>query len=143
MPQTAGPSETPAPTEEQFAGWVDAWSASPDRHGDLTALLREDDAVYSQRSGAAIVRMRGWLLIGLARLGVSDADLPFVLEELESGIHPYLVAAAARALRSYCEPAADFVPFVLRALANIRSSDEPISFDAYGEYAVAESSTTA
>jgi protein SCO1 len=66
-----------------------------------------------------------------------------VLEELESGFDPYLVAAAARALRSYRRPVADFLPFLMRAFANIRFSDEPLSFEAYGEYAVARSSSTA
>ena len=54
----------------------------------------------TERGAAAIVRMRGWVLLAMARAGVSDAALVFVLEELDTGIDPYLVAAAARALRS-------------------------------------------
>src|SRR5262245_48478395 len=106
-------------TEEEFAGRVDEWSADSARHANLTELLREDSAVYSQRGGDAVVRMRGWVLVRLAQMGIDDADLPFVLEELESGLSPYLVAAAARALRSYREPISDFVPFLMRAFANI------------------------
>ena len=49
--------------------------------------------------------MRGWVLLAMARAGVSDDALIFVLEELDTGVDAYLVAAAARALRSY--PASD------------------------------------
>jgi len=132
-----------AVSEEEFAARVDEWSASADRHAALRDLLREEDAAYLQRSGAAVIRMRGWVLVGLTRLGLDEADLPFVIEELESGNDPYLVAASARALRTYREPLADFLPYLLRAFANLWGSDEPLSFEAYGEYAVARSETTA
>jgi hypothetical protein len=54
------------------------------------------------------VRMRGWVLIALARTGVTDAELLFVLEELDTELDAYLVAAAARALRTYARPCPDF-----------------------------------
>ena len=120
-----------ADTEEQFAELVDALVAAPDQ---LTDLLREDHVLYDQRGRAAIVRMRGWVLFALARAGVSDAALVFVLEELDAGIDAYVVTAAARALRSYPDPTAAFAPFVMRAITNIRYHDEPVSFDGYGEY---------
>ena len=90
----------------------------PIRRGasELIGLLREEHPHYDQRGAATIVRMRGWVLLALARAGVSDADLIFVLEELETGLDPYLVAAAARALRSYPSPNETFAPFVMRAL---------------------------
>ena len=126
----------------QFAALVDALAADPARRDELNALLREQHPHYDQRGAATIVRMRGWVLLALARAGVSDADLIFVLEELESGLDPYLVAAAARALRSYPSPNETFAPFVMRALTNIRYHDEPISFESYGEYAVAATGTS-
>jgi protein SCO1/2 len=86
--------------------------------------------------------MRGWTLHALAHAGVPDAALLFVLEELDTGIDPYLVAAAARALRSYPNPDASFAPFVMRAIANIRYRNEPVSFENYGEYAVSSTGTT-
>src|SRR5688500_15909162 len=75
----------------------------------LVELLREDHAVYAERGGAAIVRMRGWILLALAKVGVREGELRYVLEELDNGRDPYLVAAAARALRSYPTPAFEFV----------------------------------
>lgn len=133
---------TSAQSEEQFAALVDALTARPDQREQLTDLLRESHPIYDQRGTAATVRMRGWILLALARVGVSDAQLLFVLEELDTGADPYLVAAAARALRSYPNPAAALAPFVMRAINNIRYRDEPICFDTYGEYAVAATGTS-
>src|SRR5712671_1326274 len=131
-----------AQSEPQFAALVDALTADPGRSGQLTDLLRENHPIYDQRGAATIVRMRGWVLLALARAGVSDAALIFVLEELDTGIDVYLVAAAARALRSYQNPSENLAPFVMRALTNIRYRDEPICFDHYGEYAVSSTGTS-
>lgn len=131
-----------APSEPEFAALVDALAADPDRRGQLTELLREDHPLYDQRGTAATVRMRGWVLLALARTGVTDAALLFVLEELDTGTDPYLVAAAARALRSYPTPNAALAPFILRAIHNIRSFDEPVSFAGYGEYATSATGTS-
>ncbi|MGH8468076.1 MAG: SCO family protein [Gammaproteobacteria bacterium] len=133
---------TGAQSELQFAALVGALAAYPDRREQLTDLLREDHPLYEQRGTATIVRMRGWVLLALARAGVSDAALLFVLEELDTGADAYLVAAAARALRSYKRPAAALAPFVMRALTNIRYRDEPVSFENYGEYAVSSTGTS-
>ncbi|MCA1614888.1 MAG: SCO family protein [Acidobacteria bacterium] len=131
-----------AQTEPQFAALVDALAADPSRRGQLTELLREDHPLYDQRGTATTVRMRGWVLLALARVGVSDAALLFVFEELDTGTDAYLVAAAARALRSYPNPDAAFAPFLVRALANIRYHEEPVSFDSYGEYAASTAGTS-
>lgn len=133
---------TGAQPESQFAAMVDALAADPDGRARLTDLLRENHPVYDQRGAAARVRMRGWVLLGLARAGVSDDSLIFVLKELDAGTDGYLVAAAARALRSYPRPDAALAPFVMRALTNIRRHDVPVSFERYGEYAVASAETT-
>jgi protein SCO1 len=133
---------TGAQSEKQFAALVDELAACADRREQLTDLLRESHPLYDQRGTAATVRMRGWILLALARVGVSDAQLLYVLEELDTGADAYLVAAAARALRSYARPTAAFAPFVMRAINNIRYHDEPVSLDSYGEYAVRSTGTT-
>ena len=71
-----------------------------------------------------------------------DAALPFVLDELDTGIDPYLVAAAAYALRSSGQAMPAFAPFVMHALANIRYRDDPVSLDEYGGYAVGADATS-
>ena len=131
-----------AHSETQFAELVDALGADPDRREQLKDLLREDHPLYDQRGTATTIQMRGWVLLALARAGVSDAELIFVLEELDTGVDAYLVAAAARALRSYRHPTAALAPFVMRALTNIRYRDDPVSFENYGEYDVSSTGTT-
>lgn len=134
---------TGAQSELQFATLVDVLADDPDRREQLTDLLHEDHPLYDQRGTTTTVRMRGWVLLALARVGVSDAALLFVLEELDTGADAYLVAAAARALQSYPSPTAAFAPFVMRAITNIRYHDEPVSFENYGEYAVSSTGTSA
>src|SRR6266550_1913543 len=129
-------------SESQFAALVDALSADPDRREQLTDLLREDHPLYNQRGTPTIVRMRGWVLLALAQGAVSDAELIFLLEELDTRTDAYLVAAAARALRSYPTPNAALAPFLMRALTNIRYRDEPVCFENYGEYAVSATGTS-
>lgn len=129
-------------SEEQFAVLVDELVADPDRVGQLTELLREDHSFYDQHGAATVMRMRGWILLALARIEVPDAALPFVLEELDTGVDAYPVAAAACALRSYPKRDPAFAPFIVRAIFNIRYRDEPVSFQQYGGYAIGPSHTT-
>jgi protein SCO1/2 len=133
---------TGATSESQFAALVDALATDPGRREQLIELLREDHPLYNERGAAATVRMRGWVLLALARVGVSDAALLFVLEELDTGADAYLVAAAACALRSYPRPTEGFAPFVMRAITNIRYRDEPVAFEHYGAYAVSSPGTS-
>ena len=136
-------SATRAVSEDEFAGLVDSLAADPVGSAQLADLLREEHPVYDGRGTATVVRMRGWILLALARSALSDDALIFVLEELDTGIDAYLVAAAARALRSYAKPNETFAPFVARALNRIRYRDEPISFASYGEYATTSTGTSA
>ena len=130
-------------TEQQFASLVDELSLDPQRRAELIELLHEGNPVYDGRGSTTIVRMRGWVLLSLARAGLTDESLIFVLEELDTGVDAYLVAAAARALRSYPTPQASFAPFVMRAITHIRYRDEAVSFEGYGEYAVGSKGTSA
>src|SRR5262245_17188545 len=142
MRMTQDAAMTGARSEAQFAALVEELAADPGRRGRLTDLLHEDHRFYDQRGAAAIVRMRGWVLLALSRAGAPDDALIFALEELDTGVDAYLVAAAARALRSYPSPDAAFAPFVMRALTNMRYQDEPVSFEDYGEYAVSSAGTS-
>ena len=108
----------------------------------LLSLLREDHQLYDQRGAATVVRMRGWVMLTLARPTLPDAALPFLLEDLDTGVDPYLVAAAAFALRSYPTPNAAFAPFIVRAITNIRYLDDRVSLETYGAYAIGTNGTT-
>ena len=129
-------------SEQQFAGLVDELAAGTNGGAELTNLLREEHPIYQQRSTNAVLRMRGWVLLALARIGLPESGLPYVIEELETGIHGYLVAAAARALRSYPTPCDAWAPFVMIAINNIRYRDEPVSFDEYGAYSDSANDTS-
>jgi len=131
----------PERSEARFAETVNDLAARGDS-GGLLDLLRESHSWYAERGSAAIVRMRGWALLAFCKTGVPDDGLPFVLEDLDAGMDPYLIAAAARALRSYPAPAPDFAPFVLRALKTMAGRDEPVSFESFGDYAVVDAGTS-
>src|SRR5258705_1236203 len=130
-------------TEQQFASLVDELAADPHRREQLIELLREGHHVYDGRGSTTIVRMRGWILLSVAGAGLTDESLLFILEELDTGVDAYLVAAASRTLRSYPSPRACFAPFVMRAITQIRYRDEPLSLEHYGEYAVGSNGTNA
>jgi protein SCO1 len=124
---------TPDTAEEQVAALVDAVKQDPHRRDCLVALLREQLPLYTGRSTNATVRMRGYIIAAFEQVGLPASALPYVLEELESGRDAYLVAAAARALRGLDDHAGQgqVVPFLLKAIENIRYLDDAVSFDSY------------
>jgi protein SCO1 len=127
----------PQQTEEEFCSRVEQMSVS-----QLIDLLREDHEVYNQRGTTTIARMRGWVVLALARINLPEPALPFVIEELDTGIDAYLVAASAFALRSHPTPNPALAPFVVRAITSIRYRDERVSLETYGGYAIGTTGTT-
>ena len=81
-------------------------------------------------------------MLTLARTALPDAALPFLLEDLDTGVDAYLVGAAAAALRSYPTPTPALAPFVVRAITNIRYRDERLSFESYGAFAIGTKGTS-
>lgn len=120
-------------TEDAFPSIVATAVSSAHPRAALMELLREACPAYGGRGATAVSRMRGWVLLTLAQIGIDDDALPFVLEEFDAGHDPYLIAAAARAMRSYPRPTESLAPFVLRAINNVRFNDLPVSLDRYGE----------
>jgi protein SCO1 len=131
-----------AESVQQFEALVDGLASDPHGCQQLLDLLREDHPIYNSRGANAVVRMRGWVLLSLARGGLPDDALIFLLEELDTGVDPYLVACAARALRSYPTRQAAFAPYLIRAVTHIRYRDDPVSLEAYGEYSIGSTRTT-
>jgi len=127
--------------EARFAAQIEEISRHPRRGEQLFDFLLEDHPVYAERGAAATVRMRGWILLALARAGLSDRALVFILEELQTGKDPYIVAAAARALRSCSRPLPEFARFLMTAFTNLRYRDDPVTLERYGGYE-AETSTS-
>lgn len=108
----------------------------------LVPLLHEDAPVYRGRSTGATGRMRAWILARFSELGLPEAALPHVLEELEFGTEPYPVAGAARALRGYRRDAEVTGPLA-NAFSNMRSRDEPVFLDSLRPRWPAPESTSA
>jgi hypothetical protein len=110
-------------SEQEFAEFVDRARRELDSQR-LVELLPERTPVYQGRSANTVNRMRGYLLAAFEAAGLPEEALPYVLEELESGRNAYLVAAAARALRGRESRSSDAVPFLLRAIENIKYADD-------------------
>lgn len=102
---------------------------APEQREYLVDLLDERAPLYQGRSANETMRLRGFLMAAFEELGLPDAALCFVLEELESGHEAYTVAAAARALRGLPEPSEAYLPFLLKAVQTIRDRDDCFSFD--------------
>src|SRR5688572_24246066 len=129
-------------TEDDFRRLVEQLAGEPPRQDGLLGLLREDHPFYDQRGAGTVVRMRGWVMLTLARTALPDGALPFILEELDSGVDAYLIATAGAALRSYPTPNPAFAPFVVRAITNVRYRDERLSLESYGGYAIGTQGTS-
>src|SRR5215203_5590029 len=110
-------------SEQEFAELVDHARRELDSQR-LVELLPERTPVYRGRSANTVNRMRGYLLAAFERAGLPEEALPYVFEELESGREAYVVAAAARALRGRDSRGFDAVPFLLKAIENIKYADD-------------------
>jgi len=117
-------------SEQQFAELIERAGSELDRQL-LAELLPERIPVYRGRSANTVNRMRGYLLAAFERTGLPEGAVPYVLEELESGRDAYLVAAAARALRGRESRSSAAVPYLLKAIENIRYADDAMSFTSY------------
>jgi cytochrome oxidase Cu insertion factor (SCO1/SenC/PrrC family) len=122
---------------------VDRLRASPDERDALAALLAEQSPIYAGRSTGDAERLRGYLLASFEKTGLPKSALPFVIEELESGLNPYVVAAAAKALRGSRDFPSHIAALLLAAIDRIRGSDDVVDFDFRAEPGAADAPTTA
>jgi protein SCO1/2 len=128
--------------EEHIAALVDVVKRNPQCRDSLVELLPERIPLYAGRGTNATIRMRGYIIAAFEQVGLPDAAIPYVLEELESGRDAYLVAAAARALRGL-DGTSHAVPFLLKAIENIKYSDDAVTFGSYKPQWPVPSHTTA
>ena len=120
-----------ATPEDDIAHYIDALRQTPDRWERLIDLLPQRHEMYVGRGANQVARIRGYVLASFQATGLGEPALKYVLEELESSMNPYLVAAAARALRGLPRPSAELAPYLLRAVSNMRYHDDAVSFDTY------------
>ncbi len=133
-------------TRERFKVEVAAAAAQVDhsaRTQALLVLLREEHAAYAQCSAAEVVHRRGWVLVELGNASLGQETMPVVLEELETGHRPYLLAAAARALRQADAPSPALAPILLRAIETLARRDDLVDLTVWGGTATSEAAGSA
>ncbi len=118
---------------------VDAVRAEPSRRDELVALLGERHAIYAEQRAVTVVQKRGWVMAAFEHVGLPSAAIPFIVEELANGRDPYLLAAAAKAVRGASRPP-DVRAHIDAALERVRLFDDALSFD---RYAAVGATTTA
>jgi len=119
-------------TEVVFAEIIDQIreEGKVERH-NLIRLLSERHPVYQGRSANEMFRMRGYIIASFEKIGLPESAMPYILEILESTFHPYLVAAAAKALRGTESPQGYTAQYLMKAIFNVWQGDRPISFEHY------------
>jgi protein SCO1/2 len=112
-----------------IAGEIKRLSSVPDGANSLVELLAEQSPVYAGRSTAEAERLRACVLANFESMGTPASAMPFVTEELESGINVQVVAAAAKALRGAQEAPQHATALLLDAIERIRGSDDAVRFE--------------
>jgi protein SCO1/2 len=125
------PTFVPETSEESIAEYVDFVKKSPEMRENLVPLLSESLPIYKGRSTNETIRIRGYVLAAFEQVGLPMTALPYVLEELESGIDAYTIAGAAKAVRGMSDPLSGLVPYLLKAVTNVKYHDDALSFDEY------------
>ncbi|MCX6604132.1 MAG: SCO family protein [Acidobacteria bacterium] len=127
-----------------FASRVASLALRADGPEQLLEVCNESNPVYRDCPPAAIDRMRAWVFSALARAKgpLPSAAIPVLIEELETGHDPCLMAAAAACLRTWPEPHEDFAPPLAIALRNARSRDVPVTLNHYGGWTSPDANQT-
>jgi protein SCO1 len=118
-------------SEDRISEWIDEIERSIGDRDLLLKLLLERSDIYKDRSTNETIRIRGYILSKFEHLGLPDSAIPYVLEELESGRDAYLVAAAAKAVRGMANPSIQLIPFLFKAVENVKYLDDAVTFDSY------------
>jgi len=117
--------------EDRIAELVDAIKRSPDQRDALLELLPEQNTLYEGRGTNQVIHIRGYVLAAFEQVGLPEAAIPYVLDELQNGHDAYAVAGAARALRGLQNPSSEVIPFLFKAINNIRKMDDAVTFERY------------
>jgi cytochrome oxidase Cu insertion factor (SCO1/SenC/PrrC family) len=99
----------------------------------LVELLPEQAPIYADRSSGEADRIRGYVLASFEEAGLPSEAEPYLREELETGVRPYTLAAAAKAARGGCDPIPLWLtPLLVDAIERIKFADDFVSFDRNG-----------
>jgi len=117
-----------SPKLEKLAQLIDKKLAIPGSSESLVPFLDERSEIYTGCNSREVARIKSNILARFEDISLPDSALPFVLEELESGYDPILIAAAAIAMRGH-KTSSDIVPFLLNGLRNLNGHDDLVSFE--------------
>jgi protein SCO1 len=115
-------------------GRIEALRAAPGNAPALVELLPPDSPIYAGLGRGEAERLRGYAMAGLEGAQLPAHALASLFEELETGLNPYLVAAAAKAVRGAATPPGDAAALLLRAIQRIRRTDEIVAFDRFDAF---------
>ena len=101
------------------------------RRQELVGLLAEGSAIYQGLGTQQAERLRGFILSSFEHVGLPADAAPFVVEELATGFDPYVLAAAARALRGAREISEGVTKSLARAVNRVIASDDFVQFDTW------------
>jgi protein SCO1/2 len=134
------PKGTP---EEDLANLVDSVKAGKEAKRVLVPLLPENHPVYEGKSSNQIIRMRGYLLAAFEGCGTPQSAAIYLLDELQNSRNPYMVAAAAKAVRGLECRNTEIIPYLFKAIENIKWTDDALCFETYKPEWPLPSTTTA
>lgn len=129
--------------EEDIADFVNTIRRFSNRRNLLVDLLSERHPIYRDRGANQVVRIRGYIMACFETVGLPKSAIIYILQELENGIDVYTVAASAKALRGMHTPTKQVVPFLLKAIDNIRDMDDAVTFEIYKSNGFVNNYTTA
>lgn len=113
----------------EVADAIIALRRAPAGREGLAALLHEQSPIYQGLGANAAERIRGFIFASFETVGLPESGLPFVLEELETGINPYTVAAAAKALRGSTAISDKTFTLLVTAAERIAGNDDSVQYE--------------
>jgi protein SCO1/2 len=124
----AARAAAPAPAETAF----DAVAAFAEQAGGadaLVGLLPEQSPIYDGLGNAEAERVRARIFAALAGGPLPEAAIPFLLEELETGMDAATSAAAATALARAPGEVPGAEAAMLKALRRLDAADRPLDLE--------------
>jgi cytochrome oxidase Cu insertion factor (SCO1/SenC/PrrC family) len=109
--------------------YVDQLRASPASVDELVDLLPEQSSIYAGRPTGDAELLRGYVLASFEQTGLPQSVMEYVVEDLQSGDNPYVVAAAARAARGAETMPEHIALLLLYAIERIRQVDNVVRLD--------------
>jgi cytochrome oxidase Cu insertion factor (SCO1/SenC/PrrC family) len=104
---------------------------TPARREELVAMLAEQSPVYQGLGSGEAERIRGFVLASFEKVGLPETALPFVLEELQTGLNPYTVAAAAKGLRGAGQISDNALKLLGIAALRIENDDDNVQHETF------------